>query len=568
MRQRGFGMVELMLGVTVAIVAGAGAFVLAKHADVRADVRQEQANAQEVSEAIAGAYLASPDYSTLSTATAAGILNRSLSGDSLNSAFHAPLTVRLATTTVANDSFELVYIGLTGNQCAGLASAMKDRTQGIYIGSHASVQALDGTVSDESLIATQCAGLTSTDTVALRFYSDKSASAASTMDACTCAPQVDKQTLACPAGQVGSITQRRTSTCTGGTPSCPAAAWSSWVTTANTCGSAGAPVAPVVPGAPSTPSVCVPRVETRQGVCPSGQVGAVLQQRTTDCATGTWGAWVDVGGSCATTPATAACTPQVGPVEVSGCPAGQGGQVLSQRSATCDSAGNLVWGAPQVVSSTCTASCALTGTCCTPRKDRQTVGQGCAQGSYGYSTVTQYLNHTCASATATPTAWGGWVNDESTRSGGCTMCPADSSVSSTQWVPRSNTACPTGQTGTNTWEAEQSQTVTTSYNCNHAASINTPVASSTASAWADTGATRNLASTCKPIATPGGKCGDRCTIAGGTPGWVAEDGKTCVKAAPMCEGSGGPKLTWCGDTGDGTGGWLLDASACLTPTDP
>lgn len=133
-----------------------------------------------------------------------------------------------------------------------------------------------------------------------------------------------------------------------------------------------------------------------------------------------------------------------------------------------------------------------------------------------------------------------------------------------QWLARSNT-CPAGQSGTNTWEAEQAQTESTTYNCNHAANVAAPVASTTASAWVDTGATRNLASTCKAIGTPGGKCGDTCPISGGAGlGWLDDSG-ACVKAKPMCEGGGGPNLFWCGDTGDGTSGWVKDASACLTP---
>lgn len=566
MRQRGFGMVELLLGVTVAIVAGAGVFVLAKHADVRANVRQEQANAQEISEAVAGAYRAASDYSTLSTATAAGVLNRSLVGDSFNSAFHAPLTVRPATTTVANDSFELVYSGLTSKECTGLASAMKSKTQGIYIGSNASVQALDGTVSDESQIATQCAGLASTDTVALRFYNDKTTFAATTMDACMCAPQTDTQTLACASGQVGSVTQRRTATCTGGTPSCPSQVWSSWVTSSNTCGQVGAPVAPVTPVTPS--AMCVPKVETRQNTCPSGQVGAVLQQRTTDCTTGTWGAWVNVGGSCATIPVTTACTPQVGPVLSDACPAGQGGQVLSQRSATCDSAGNLVWGAPQVVSSTCTASCVASGTCCKPRKEKKSVVEGCAQGSYGSSTVTQFLNYTCASPTATPTAWGGWTNDESTRVDNCTTCPADTmQVDTPQWVPRSNTTCPSGKTGENTWEAEQVRNKTTTYACNHAANTTSPTPTVTTGAWTDTGKTRNFAST----------CADNCVAP--APEWRAAPYKGSCPAGWTGTGSNwttGERRTWsCPSTTgspvasawtwDGTSGVFVDNGDCTAP---
>jgi hypothetical protein len=49
----------------------------------------------------------------------------------------------------------------------------------------------------------------------------------------TCTPDSpQKQTLACPAGQIGSIIQTRTSTCASGATS---PTWGAWVTTGNTC---------------------------------------------------------------------------------------------------------------------------------------------------------------------------------------------------------------------------------------------------------------------------------------------------------------------------------------------
>lgn len=532
-KQVGFGLLEIMLVLATIVAATVGVYATLHASSVAAAVRQEQDNAGQIVDGIASAYAVAPDYSTLTTATVSGVLNLPLdANDALNSALHVDLTVRPASASHANDSFELVYTGLSRKQCVGLASALAAKSQGIYIGSNTSVQRQDGSVPDESAIATQCAALGASETVAFRFTTDKTTFAATNMEACACAPDSEIQTLACASGQVGSITQRRTSNCTGGTPSCPAAAWSSWVTTGNTCGSIGAPIAPVTPASPGVPTACVPQTEMQQATCPTDQVGALLQQRSKDCNTGAWGAWVTVAGACTTVSPVAACTPHLGPQYPQACPAGQGGQEWKQIAYACDANGNEVAGAPQTVSSTCSASCAITGNCCHPTSRTQTTLQPCALRSYGPGkTLSQRQSSTCASATATP-AWPSTWTTVST-SGSCATCPSDTSASKTQWVARSNTTCPTGQTGGNTWEAEQARTETTTYNCNHASGSTTAVATTANGTWADTGATRNLVSTCKATGgpgLPGKKCGDTCLT-----GWIAEDGKTCVKAMPACQ---------------------------------
>src|SRR5690606_37417426 len=60
-------------------------------------------------------------------------------------------------------------------------------------------------------------------------------------------------------------------------------------------------------------------------------------------------------------------------------------------------------------------------------------------------------------STTTATTWG-------TTSNTCTSCPTLSPQTQTQWVA-SSAACPSGQTGSHTWEREQSRSRTRSYNC-------------------------------------------------------------------------------------------------------
>ena len=98
-------------------------------------------------------------------------------------------------------------------------------------------------------------------------------------------------------------------------------------------------------------------------------------------------------------------------------------------------------------------------------------------------------------------AWSAWTDTGATRNqvNTCTNCPAPSTQTQTQWVGAS-AACPAGQVGSYTWEAEQSQTRTLSYNCPAGTSTLPPATVGGWSAWANTGATRNAVNTCAPPA--------------------------------------------------------------------
>lgn len=189
-------------------------------------------------------------------------------------------------------------------------------------------------------------------------------------------PPNDSQTLACPAGQVGSITQQRSYTCVG-------TAWTpgSYVTTSNTC---------------TTPTCTPPQPAAEQQTlaCPAGQVGSITQQRTYSCVGTTWtpSAYVTIANTC-TTPT---CTPPQPATEQQtlSCPAGQVGSIVQQRSYTCV---GTTWtpGAFVTITNTCVPS-----SCSSPKPADDQLLVGCPAGQTG--SILQQRTYTCVAGNWTP----------------------------------------------------------------------------------------------------------------------------------------------------------------------
>ena len=136
----------------------------------------------------------------------------------------------------------------------------------------------------------------------------------------------------------------------------------------------------------------------------------------------------------------------------------------------------------------------------------------CAAGQYGLrswereQSQSRSVSYNCPAGTTTlpaPTygGWGAWGDTGATRSqvNTCTNCPAPSSQSQTQWVYTAG-SCPAGQSGTYAWEREQVSTRSVSYNCPAGTGSLPPATFGSWSAWANTGATRNVVNTCAPSA--------------------------------------------------------------------
>lgn len=198
---------------------------------------------------------------------------------------------------------------------------------------------------------------------------------------CSPCPSPENQTLTCPAGQVGSIKQNRTFTCSG------EGSWNAWTTTSNTCTTCPAP-------------------QSQNLGCPAGQVGLIQQNRTFNCAgeTGNWNGWTTTSNTCTTCPA-----PQS---ETLSCPAGQVGQIQRSRSYNCSGSGS--WGAWANTSNTCT-------TCPAPETQTQTLA--CPSFQVGEIRQQNSRTFTC-SGTGGWSNWTGWTTTSNT----CAWPACDGSV--------------------------------------------------------------------------------------------------------------------------------------------
>jgi hypothetical protein len=212
----------------------------------------------------------------------------------------------------------------------------------------------------------------------------------------TTQPAAETRTLACPVGQIGAITERRTYS-SAPFPTCWAP--SAWAVTSNSC---------VVSCGPQ------PANETRTLSCPTGQTGTIIESRSYTSAPHptcwTPGAWTQTSNSCVnacpTQPATETRTVA--------CPSGQTGTITESRSyvsapaPTCWTAGT--W---QPTSNTCVAAC--------PRKPLdETRTVSCPAGFTG--TITESRTYTSAPS---PTCWtaGAWTQTSSTCVASCGTRP-------------------------------------------------------------------------------------------------------------------------------------------------
>lgn len=348
------------------------------------------------------------------------------------------------------------------------------------------------------------------------------------VNTCTSCPAPSTQTnkqwvassAACPSGQVGSNTWEReqsqsrsvTYTCPAGTTALPSPVYGTWGAWTNTGATRN-----VVNTCTTCPA---PAVETQTLSCPSFQTGSITQQRTRpyNCSgTGSWGSW----GAWTTTSNTCALPACTGTLQSNGnnymarypdlaaAFYGGWGQDYNQVYAHWYNNGyyegrQSCWGAPCVLPSPSTQ---------TEYREQSELRQfACPAGQYGpnpgideWRTLYQSRSRTasCPSPTTPYTwsaysAWSTYNTSAWTRTANhCNNCPAPFGQNEYQFVSRS-AGCPAGQTGSQTWQAQQVRSRTGSYNC-PAGTTSIPGATYTAwSAWADTGATQNYNSTCTP----------------------------------------------------------------------
>lgn len=209
--------------------------------------------------------------------------------------------------------------------------------------------------------------------------------------------------------------------------------------------------------------------------CTTGSVGHVHQSRRHHCGPDplvyeawarytTAGAWTETSNTCSPCPGseTRALT----------CPSGQVGSVSELRSFVCSGMGS--WGPWTQTSNTCSAC---------PAPETQTLG--CPLGQFG--AVQEQRAYVCSGSGA----WGSWTLLSHT----CATCPAPFNQTEFQWVPAS-APCPTGTTGSHSWEDLQTRTRTGSYNCPASTYAMPPASFNGWSTWANTGTRRNEVNTC------------------------------------------------------------------------
>lgn len=315
----------------------------------------------------------------------------------------------------------------------------------------------------------------------------------------------------CPAGQDGTVTfeaeQQRVASCATPTSTPTWGAWSATGGRRNEVNSCFTPC--VVPAAES-------QWVDRSTACPAGYLGShtwqAEQQRTGYCPSAggspAWNAWTDTGSTrdeadtCA-----AACVAEApetrwsASVAVS-CDAGFIGsryvEYEQQRTSYCPSAtGAPAWNAwantgnTREVSNSCTPE---PPPCVVPPAETQWVDRSgsCQAGYLGDHTWQAEQRRTayCPTSTGDP-AWNSWTDTGSTRNDVNTCAAACvAPAAETRWSDKTG-ACPSGQTGTQYWQAEERRT----------AYCPAATGAYSWSSWTATGATRNASNNC--VAAPG-----------------------------------------------------------------
>lgn len=438
--QRGITLIEIILVSAIVAAAAAGLFVFAKKTSVTAAVEKEQRQVEDIVKTVDSMFALQPNFAALGTNGAEYLSTRGADRAGLNltkgTGGAAALKTALgsgelnlaawnvdtgAGPSVPNSGYRLAYQGLTANECSRLVTATYPIAHRVSVArnglddSGATALASRGklTASPEQ-IAEHCSGAGAAS-VFLYFAPARAiaaTTAATPVPAPRCNPVHETQQVACPAGQLGSITQERDGTCTGVDN---ALVWTAWSTVDSTCQPELAIPPQQTPTAP--PATCTSITTRRMVACPVGQTGHIVEESTQDTCAGTQTPWTQVPGPAGNTcraPETPCTMSAEGPVPFA-CPAGQGGQILRTRYSTCSAPVGVApqwpaWSDAHTISSTCTANCGAGAgsfgtTCCTPIPETRVVE--CPAGSYGPGTP-QIRFRGCVNATTLSSTWSAW----------------------------------------------------------------------------------------------------------------------------------------------------------------
>lgn len=525
--QRGITLIEIVLWCAIVAAAVVAVFVFGKRAAVTAAVETEQRQVEDIVKTVDAIFATQPNFAALGTngavylrerAARSGlkfetnedgdpILTTGLGGGSLTlSSWDA---VPPSGPAIPNSGYRLAYQGLASNECAKLVTAtypvayqVSAGQDGLNDASATSLATRGQMTVSPADIAENCAAGEVDATVFLYFYPARAIAGATPTTpapAARCNPVHETQSVACPAGQIGTITQERDGTCTGPGNTL---VYTVWTTTNDTC---AAPPANAIPAVvPAIPDDCALTTFSEVGSCATGQTGHILRTRTYDTCARTYTPWTVATDSCASPPAGATCTPSSRQQTIA-CPPGLSGVIVQSQSSSCPTAnGAPVWPPSwNTVSNTCSGSPGM----CTVQREVGPVP--CGAGSYGPWTGERERFLNCINATTQSPIWTGYT--VLTPNLSCVSCPPNITETSITWSADS-AACPSGYTGSQDWEYETVRTRTVSYNC-PAGTTTLPAA--TYGTWSSptaTGTIRNFIDNCA-AATCTGSSTDTQTVA-------------------------------------------------------
>lgn len=369
----GFGLVEVLLVLSVASAMAAAGWLVFGPTSVAADVKQTQLDFSETATAIDRSLGIVGGFSGLSTSlvrTDGLAAQRLRHNDGLRNAWGGLVSFLPNTVKRGNDSFLVETRDVPKAACAKLVAAMAGdpavwdaqvNGESVYVDSK----------YDPATAAAACQA-NGGDRMAFVYFSGLASGSSVAVSAIALPPDPVGATPASPvtlvapvdgAPSVGDAAPGAPGMVSSGTPAVPPPA---------------VPVAPPAPVAPQTPQptptvlppstptvlpVCtVPPTQAQNVNCPAGQIGTVTQRRVGYCgevggpyeawATGTYGPWTTVSSTCA--PACVAPSPtsvaitRDAPTERQnvGCPAGQVGEHWQQRSRVENGTRTTSWACP------------------------------------------------------------------------------------------------------------------------------------------------------------------------------------------------------------------------------
>lgn len=318
--------------------------------------------------------------------------------------------------------------------------------------------------------------------------------------AAQCVPGQLFQNLSCAAGETGQITQRRDVTCPVPTG---APVMGAWITIQNTCATPSSVNATCSTGVQSRFTACpvgqIGNVTERRTAECSGPFAVPVYGAWTEASRSCRVACADANNC---------CQPLPDQNRALSCPAGFWGTGTEMRNSWCVAASPttpLAWSAWYITAGGCNA-CPAPSTATETRWTPQG-GALCPAGQYGTNTWereeqrSQTTTYNCPAGTpALPSpsisAWTGWTPTGATRNNvnTCVACPSNTTTPETRWVSDA-AACPVGQVGSHTWERQETRNQNTTYSC-PAGTATAPMPTTSWTPWTPTGTIRNEVNTC------------------------------------------------------------------------